>query len=101
MGKHSQRFDHARIERLTQAVLQPLVANYKEGPKSADRIYEMLNALGVGLAIVLAGLDDAADRAKARRFFNHAVRANLEEVWRRGRTLAPEQWPTLHGGPSP
>jgi hypothetical protein len=60
---------------LAIALMLQVRTHYQLGPTNRDRVYEVLNALGVVTATVLQGADGAA--ADAERFFQQALRQQL------------------------
>lgn len=56
------QLDHERVKELILATGQPIAAHLRQAPHDRIQIYEVLNALAIQVALVLAGTgpDDAA-----------------------------------------
>lgn len=66
--------DRERIEVLAAEIMRPILANYRVGPPSPDRVHEALNALAFAAAQLLAATEF---NAEARRFFDIALEQQL------------------------
>lgn len=75
--------DRGRVEWIAAAAMRAVVANYRRGPASRDRIWEALNAIAMIAVTVISAIEDDAAVAQAREFFDRAVNANLHDSpWR-------------------
>jgi hypothetical protein len=69
--------DNDRVEFLAKRFMGIVRSHYLEGPTGRDRVLEVLNALAVTVAFVLAG---AGGDDSAQEFFNEALENQIEEI---------------------
>jgi hypothetical protein len=74
--------DRDRVDHIAQQIMTAIVAHYREGPASPDRVFEALNALAFAAATVIVGTGDRDGRRDARGFFDKAVIQNVSELVR-------------------
>jgi hypothetical protein len=67
--------DDDRVEFLAKRFMGIVRSHYLQGPTSRDRVLEVLNALAVTVAFVLAG-----SGGDAQEFFNDALENQSEEI---------------------
>ena len=73
--KTDDELDRERTTKIVNALMLPLLANFKQGPQSRERTLEALNALAIAAAFIIQG---TGDEEHAHMFFEKALVANLD-----------------------
>jgi hypothetical protein len=95
----TETVDAKRVAIVARDVMAGIVAHFKQGPNSADRVLEVLNALAFATATVLVGAtreDDMAGCQEALAFFDLALQQNLAGLIHREKGNGGQHPPTDH-----
>jgi hypothetical protein len=68
-----------RVEDLTTRIMRVIVDSYGERPRSRDRVYEVLNALGFAVSVVMVGTGSPDGLTDSRKFFDQALEMSLTQ----------------------
>lgn len=72
--------DVGPVEQLSKEIMLCVVGHYVRRPMSRATAQEVLNALAIAAAYVLAGASEADDGDGARSFFDQALQQQLQAL---------------------
>lgn len=79
-GKAAMRtLDRAAVEALTREIMRPIRGHFLGRPQSVDTNLEVLNALAIAAAVIIAGARAKDCEIEARQFFTDALEQQIEE----------------------
>jgi len=80
--KTTDQLDKDAVALLAGELMLAVKAHYHQRPTRRDTVLEVLNALGIATATVIAGADESASDHGALVFFARALGGQLDELER-------------------